>query len=153
MCSLLCRAFSKVIKDENGCWNYKGCKDKGGYAKIQKSKYVNAKASRAIYEEIHQVKLGRFDFVCHKCDNPACINPDHFFIGTPQDNIDDCFKKNRFPVRLGEDCRASKLTWEKVDEIRKLRNQGWILKRLGNKFNTTYTNIWNICSNKTWRAQ
>lgn len=150
MCSLLCRAFSKIHKDENDCWIYLGAKDRGGYAKIQEHKRKNSKASRCIYEIINGVKLGRFDFVCHKCDIPSCINPDHFFIGSPQENVDDCKQKNRLKIMKGEKNGNAILTWEIVDEIRKLRQEGWLYTHLGKKFMTEQSNIYRICKNKTW---
>jgi hypothetical protein len=54
--------------------------------------------------------------MCHKCDNPLCINPEHLFVGTRKDNVDDCINKGR-NVR-GEKCNFAKLTEEQAREIK-----------------------------------
>jgi len=62
-------------------------------------------------------------FVCHHCDNPACVNPDHLFLGTLQDNVDDMCRKGRQARRKGEaHCRA-RLTDEAVRSIRRQYGQ------------------------------
>jgi hypothetical protein len=56
--------------------------------------------------------------ICHKCDNRKCINPDHLFIGTTQDNVDDKMSKGRFVPCPGEQCGTAKLTDEQIAAIR-----------------------------------
>lgn len=49
---------------------------------------------------IHNADPGKMD-VCHHCDNPACLNPDHLFIGTAADNMRDCSRKGRLGAQRG----------------------------------------------------
>lgn len=84
------RFWPKVDKKDNGCWEWTGCKVKGGYGRycIKNVMYLS-----------HRVVMNCFDpniVVCHKCDNPPCVNPDHLFLGTNKDNTQDCVKKGRF---------------------------------------------------------
>lgn len=80
-----------------GCWAWSGSKDGKGYGVISSrngSKSSPEKAHRVSYEK----NFGSIPFgmlVCHKCDNPECTNPDHLFIGTQKDNMQDCSKKGR----------------------------------------------------------
>lgn len=79
--------------DENGCWIYRGCKNKKGYGVVRRENR-NWQAHRW---QFRQKKGSLIDgqLICHSCDNPPCINPDHLWQGTPQDNVDDMISKGR----------------------------------------------------------
>ncbi len=82
-----------VDKQESGCWFWKGSKDKYGYGQIRVSGKL-LKTHRFAYE----VYYGLFDkklHVCHHCDQPSCVNPDHLFLGTAKDNATDRAAKGR----------------------------------------------------------
>jgi hypothetical protein len=84
--------FRRVTGDIDGCWNFTGCKDKLGYGKVNiKGQYLAHRAAFLIVNGwIPHDKL-----ICHKCDNPSCINPSHLFVGTDLDNTLDAMKKGR----------------------------------------------------------
>jgi|TARA_R110000772_G_scaffold109646_1_gene212929 hypothetical protein len=85
----------QIIK--NGCWGWSGCTDGKGYGSISSrngSGHSPEKAHRVSYEMAFGV-IPKSLYVCHKCDNPQCTNPDHLFIGTQKDNMLDCSEKNR----------------------------------------------------------
>lgn len=83
------------IKAEHSgyCWEWKASKNIGGYGvyKIGRKMII---ASRVAYQIVHG-KIGENIHVLHKCDNPGCVNPDHLFAGTHQDNMDDMVKKGK----------------------------------------------------------
>lgn len=86
--------ISKYISAETleGCWIWIGAKHKNGYGSTKRHK--SGYAHRYIYE----LMIGKIEdglCVCHKCDNPSCVNPDHLFLGTQLDNIQDRVKKGR----------------------------------------------------------
>lgn len=84
----------KSEKMPNGCWEWKGRIGTRGYGLIS----VQSKAVLA-HRYSFQAFKGPFDkslFICHTCDNPGCVNPDHLFAGTCKDNTYDSIAKGRF---------------------------------------------------------
>jgi hypothetical protein len=91
--SLIKRFWEKVEKTEY-CWIWKASKNKQGYGRFGVSAGKAVNAPRVSWT-ILKGDIPEDNFICHKCDNPSCVNPDHLFIGTRQDNIDDMMKKKR----------------------------------------------------------
>lgn len=101
------RFWSKVSKGD-GCWIFRGCRDKWGYAH-HGIKGKRRQAHRLAYEFTNgPIPAGQL--VLHTCDNPPCCNPTHLFLGTDADNMLD-------KVRKGRDNTAT-ITAEQVREIR-----------------------------------
>jgi hypothetical protein len=91
------RFFDKVEKTDY-CWNFVGA-CRSGYGSIRVGgKLVSA--HRLSYE-IHFGIIPVGMLVCHKCDNRRCVNPDHLFLGTQRDNMQDCINKKRFVFTKG----------------------------------------------------
>jgi hypothetical protein len=81
------------------CWNWKGHKKKGyGHFSHHQVLY---RAHRVAYEIVHG-EIPSDKFVCHKCDNPACVNPQHLFLGTAKQNTQDMISKGRLKRNRGE---------------------------------------------------
>lgn len=82
--------LSRIEYDTNGgCWLWARSTVPGGYGKLRR-----VRSHRASYEAF-KGPIPDGLFVCHKCDVPACVNPDHLFLGTSRDNIDDMVAKGR----------------------------------------------------------
>ncbi len=123
---------------ESGCWEWMGQKNGYGYGLIWRDGKP-VRAHRVMYE-LHAGKpLGADEVVCHRCDNPKCINPDHLFVGTRADNNADMRAKRRH--KFSEAHWNAKLTASDVAEI---RNSGELQHVLAAKFGVSQPTIGRI---------
>jgi HNH endonuclease len=89
------RIADKIIPEPNsGCWLWMGALDTKGYGKT-KYEGRNWLVHRLIFCIKNKLKITDGKFVCHKCDNTLCVNPNHMFIGTQKDNMLDASRKGR----------------------------------------------------------
>jgi len=153
------RFLAKVEKTD-GCWNWIGGKfgtDKGvqhryGCFMISKSR-GNILAHRAAWELfVGEIPEGKI--VCHKCDHPICVNPEHLFIGTQRDNCRDMAKKKRNFVLHGEDSRFHKITEKDVLHLREIYGQkeGMVkdMIKVAKNMGIGKSQFYNIVSRKCW---
>ena len=94
-----------TIDPDTQCWNWKRSIDKDGYGnftisqKGQKTKYYKAHRASLMIQG-HKLNWNKYKFnqvVCHSCGNSKCVNPDHLYIGTQKDNIQDTIKHGTAP--------------------------------------------------------
>lgn len=87
--------WPRVEKQDSGCWIWHGCKDGAGYG------YVSL-MSRPVSAHRIAYRFAKGDIqkgmeVCHSCDTPLCVNPDHLFLATHEQNMRDMRGKGRWP--------------------------------------------------------
>ncbi len=140
-----------VAENTNDCWPWRGTLNNKGYPqcgfKIKGKRF--ALPYRIAYLLHYKTDPESFN-VCHKCDNPLCCNPNHLFLGTQQENMLDCSKKNR--ISYGENHPHSKLTEDNVRFIR--NNYSNVTKQLydfASKFNVSFSTIYDVVKYRTWR--
>jgi len=135
-----CRFVGKISFQPNGCWNWTGATSPKGYGKVRVNEkvYLASRISYFIYYKADPKELK----VCHTCDNPSCVNPVHFFLGTQAENMADKSQKMRGRKKLDE---------SKVLEIRLLRQNGWTYGQLKNRFLLSKSLLWKIVHRKNWR--
>lgn len=138
-----------VIDEKTKCWNWSGSKNRKGYGALS-IKNKHSIAHRESYK-VFKGKIPNGMHVCHSCDNPSCINPDHLWLGTNKDNNNDKMEKGRFKPNYGNNNGNSKLTKNDVIEIKQKINQGYDLVEISKQYNVTPENIYSIKNNKTWR--
>lgn len=137
----------KKGNDLDGCWEWqKGCTDKGygAFRYFGKQTYAHRMAWIITYGAIpHNM------FVLHRCDNRKCVNPNHLFLGTHNDNMKDMASKGRASRHQG------KLSESQVDEIRTEYKNGIkkrvALKKLSCKYGVNPSTVWRAGKKKTWR--
>ena len=119
----LWRFLEKVdVKSNDKCWEWLGYKTWEGYGRLRNLNREKILVHRFSWL-IHFGKIPEGMLICHHCDNPPCVNPEHLFMGTHQDNAIDRERKNRRKAPKGEESSLSKLKNKDVIEIReKFRN-------------------------------
>lgn len=85
--------FEKWFQQTNGCWDWQGGLDKDGYGAFSYAGKTYKAHRMAL--ELQGIKIPKGHYVCHHCDNPSCVNPDHLYVGTPADNVRDMMQRNR----------------------------------------------------------
>lgn len=138
--------WSKVAITANDdlCWEWQGGL-RDGYGLTG----VNKRAHRIAWELTYG-KIPDGLFICHSCDNRACCNPKHLFLGTNKDNVDDMVNKGR-QVK-GERNGQHKITLLEVLEIRKRYKAGGVTqKQLAIEYGIGRIQVCRIVNNKRWR--
>lgn len=153
------RFWSKVLKTDT-CWIWTGERSKFGHGRFLYNS-VRVSAHRFAYETfVGPIPSGLL--VCHKCDVPSCVNPDHLFTGTQKDNIQDCVKKGRWvQAKLkaqhpewcarGEAAGNAVLKTEQALTILSMLRCGVTLKTVSEAFGITQATASQIRSGKTWK--
>jgi HNH endonuclease len=144
------RFWGKVNKTQKeDCWEWIGQTIVMGYGQMRFG--GTRKYTHRISWEIHYGEIPKNMFVCHKRDNRLCVNPDHLFLGTHQDNMDDMYLKGRENHSRGESNHLSKLTGSDVLSIYERANKGESQLTLAKEFGTTSSNIYYIKTQRTWK--
>lgn len=139
------RFWSNVDKSGE-CWVWTATLSKG-YGRFRNDGRYDRASRIAWY-----LTYGRIPdnfIVCHHCDNPSCVNPNHLFLGTHKDNAQDKVRKGR--AQWGEQATLGKLNREQVFEIRNLYLQGVSQRELARRHGVTSKAIKKILTGEHWK--
>ncbi len=149
--------FWNFVEKTDGCWLWKGAVNKGGYglfgyewnSETRRGKQTSANRIAWI---LTYGPIGKEIKVCHSCDNPSCVRPDHLWIGTQKENIQDMIQKKREVrnPRRGEKHRSAKLTEHQVRTIRSSFQRGVSQSQLAREYSVVNQCINAIVHRKTW---
>lgn len=140
------RFFERTIPvPESGCWLWLGFLDPKGYGRTE-IEYVELAHRRSW--RLFNGWIPKDMLVCHKCDTPSCVNPNHLFLGTARDNVADRENKMRNRPLLGPDNHNTKLSEAQVLQILEDTRSN---KLVASSYDVDPTTIANIRKGRTWR--
>lgn len=140
--------YEKHVIKQEGCWDWSGIIQWTGYATLNIRPPI--KAHRASWI-LHNGEIPKGLLVCHTCDNRKCTNPDHLWLGTHKENIQDKIKKGRSNTPKGIQLKVAKITEEQVIEIRLKLKNGLTCSEIGRQYRISRKIISRIKNNDTWK--
>lgn len=139
--------FDKTV----GCWIWKGGLPDDGYPRIA----INNKSvlGHVLSYVLHKGVIPEGLHVCHECDNPSCVNPDHLWLGTHSQNMEDRGNKGRWKHngRFGTNINSAKITANDAIEIRKCVELGASQTEMSKRFKLSKSAINSLIKGKTWK--
>lgn len=143
--SISMRLSANSVRGHNGCLVWNGARSTEGYGHLS-VKGRSTLVHRLAWQEANgDIPAGMF--VCHRCDNPSCLNPDHLFIGTPAANHIDMVIKRRKARLHGDKNPRAKLSFAKVAAIRRARGSN---RSIGSAFGISHGHVSRIKRGVAW---
>ncbi|KKK48266.1 hypothetical protein LCGC14_3146880, partial [marine sediment metagenome] len=159
--------FWEQVEKSSGCWIWKrGCFANGYGQCVYQGKHW--KAHRLAWVLSFGI-IPDGGLVLHSCDNKRCVNPNHLFVGSQKDNIQDALMKGRMATggrngaytkpesrvrNLGEGNGSAKLSWVQIHMIRKQYASGGVSQEvLGKEFGVSQTTVGEIIRRENWKTE
>lgn len=136
--------ISRSHRKEGRCWIWTGCYDRDGYGVLTVGR-KSVRAHRASWSVFNGQDIPRGIFVCHRCDNPGCVNPAHLFLGTPKENTADMDAKGRRATASFGSHPLYKIRPEDRAKIKLARESGETLAAIAGRYGVSFQTISDIC--------
>jgi hypothetical protein len=140
------RFYDKVYRDKCGCWTWIGARSRG-YGQLRFM--GRTRPAHVVSYILHVGEVPPEKEVAHRCDNGYCVNPEHLFVCTHAENIEDKVLKGR--QAKGEQNGNSKLSEDIVRQIRKLCEQEASNTKVGRLYNVDQKTVYNIRHRLQWK--
>lgn len=144
--------FWSHVQRGDGCWTWTKGRMTAGYGQLKiKGRQVGA---HRVAWVLTNGPIADGLYVCHHCDNPICVRPDHLFVGTNSDNQKDAVKKGRNKIAAhrarGMSNHAAKITLEMSARIIEMSRQGIPKMRIGRELGVSPRQILDVVQGKHW---
>lgn len=151
------RFWAKVpSRASNVCWPWSGSRGLYGYGVMSKTcrgKSGSVHMAHRLSWEIHFGEIPEGMCICHKCDNPPCVNPKHLFLGTKADNAQDRNAKGRHTNQSGEHNGHARLCRQDIDRIIRLLELGRPQSEIAAMFGVKQPHISRILRGAAWKQK
>ena len=148
------RLLSHVqVNEPHGCWEWTGSKRNGYGRMIIGSRTDGTRKTVMAHRVSYELEYGEIPNgmeVCHKCDNRCCVNPEHLFLGTHKENMDDRDNKGRNKPQKGEKNGRAKLSENDVYAIRTKRANGSTFQEIADEYGIHKKTVMDAVSGKNW---
>lgn len=144
--------FWEHVRKSDDCWEWTAHRSRDGYGMIGLERKGTDRTHRVSWR-LHFGSIPDGLQVLHRCDNPACVRPDHLWLGTQTENIADMDAKGRrrFNSAKGTQLPQAKLTEADIPVIRQMISEGVIDRLIAERFGVTRLAILLIRHGKNWR--
>lgn len=138
--------FNECVVKSDSCWLWSGSLYSNGYGRFGVS--TRGLLAHRVAVALADIDVPEGSLVCHRCDVRHCVRPDHLFVGTHKDNMQDMHRKGRANPACGERNWRAKLSDAQVSELRSMRAAGLLHKDLARHFGVSRKQVSVICSGK-----
>lgn len=143
--------FDRVYPEPNtGCWLWAGAHHPSGHGCVNPNSHNGFSWAHRYSYFIANGDFDRQKLICHKCDNPWCVNPEHLYVGTHSDNVRDILERSNPKWATGSKIWTAKLNPETVRDIRAMKGS-MSNRAIARKFSVTHSVINKIFSGKIWK--
>lgn len=140
------------VGSRNDCWIWNAGRDDRNYGAFQTKLFPNERRAHRIMWLFEHGEIPEDKWVLHHCDDPPCVNPNHLYLGTSRDNVDDRVKRGRGGSFKGKHTWLRRYSDLEVEAMRKMRDEDWTFQAIADQFGCTPSNVLLICRGDVYRG-